>query len=115
MMDMGLLPSDLAQTEPLDDAAVDFDEDGTEEQDDVVPDAIGLIGHFEASALLALKGKEGPFRGSLDMSMTTQNLVSTEEGVGEMCCCSVAVRARSLTFATESSSGGPAVTDGCQT
>lgn len=91
MADMGLLPPDAALIEkPFDDAQAtkvvngDGNIDGDARGDDDEPEAIGLIGHFEATELMGRKGKAGPFVGSLDMSMTKRDLISTEEGVGEM-------------------------------
>lgn len=89
---MGLLPADseIAQEAPVEVSSPtsleegDGDEDAHEE-----PEAIGLIGHFEAADLLTHKGKEGPFVGSLDMTMSTRQLMSTEEGVGENQCCAI--------------------------
>lgn len=89
MTDLGFLPpneGELQADRSPHHSGVDADdvEDGEEELEDAEePDAIGLIAHFEARQLLAQKGKEGEFVGSLDMSMTTRDLVSTEEGVGE--------------------------------
>lgn len=85
MADMGLLPEkpfDDAQTTEL--VTGDGNIDGDARGDDDEPAAIGLIGHFEATELMGHKGKAGPFVGSLDMSMTKRDLISTEEGVGEM-------------------------------
>lgn len=87
MMDMGLLPPpEVAQPEQQpSDGVIDGEEEEKEEAGDAdfaEPDVIGLIGHFEASDLLIQKGKEGSFVGSLDMGMTTRELVSTGEGVG---------------------------------
>lgn len=86
---MGLLPPDAALTEqPADETpelvagSGNIDDAGGDGDDE--PAAIGVIGHFEATELLGHKGKAGPFVGSLDMSMTKRDLVSTEEGVGEM-------------------------------
>ena len=92
MIDLGILPqeeSEMQADRSPDHRSVDADDveggaDGEEELEGAEePDAIGLIGHFEARQLLAQKGKGGEFVGSLDMSMTTRDLVSTEEGVGE--------------------------------
>lgn len=93
MIDLGLLPpeegGEMQAHRSPDHRGVDADDfedgaDGEEElESEEEPDAIGLIGHFEARQLLAQKGKEGEFVGSLDMSMTTRDLVSIEEGVGE--------------------------------
>lgn len=92
MIDLGLLPPEEGEMQadrPPGHRGVDADDfedgaDGEEElESEEEPDAIGLIGHFEARQLLAQKGKEGEFVGSLDMSMTTRDLVSIEEGVGE--------------------------------
>lgn len=58
----------------------------TEEEDqeeEETPDPIGLIGHFEARALLGHKDTPGSFVGSLDMSMTERDLISTQDGVGK--------------------------------
>ncbi|CAN0044395.1 unnamed protein product [Ectocarpus sp. 13 AM-2016] len=94
MIDMGLVPPEGAEQEAQDlllsrPPSTEGKEgagghpaamaDDTEEP----AEAVGLIGHFEASRLLAQKGKAGTFVGSLDMSMTERELVSTEEGVGE--------------------------------
>lgn len=54
-------------------------------QENKAPAPIGLIGHFEAQVLMDHKGRNGLFVASLDMSMTQQDLVSTEEGVGKLC------------------------------
>lgn len=94
MIDMGLVPPDDAQAERRQDLAQDagFDpasvdqrseEQAGAEEDDSDLEVVGLIGHFEAADLLAQKGKEGSFTGSVDMSMTRRELLSTEEGVGE--------------------------------
>lgn len=92
MIDLGLLPPEEGEVKAdrsPDGRGVDADdvEDGTDGEEELEGaaelDAIGLIGHFEARQLLDQKGKEGDFVGSLDMSMTTRDLVSTEEGVGE--------------------------------
>lgn len=48
------------------------------------PEAIGLIGHFEAEALLLRKHERGPFESSLDMGMSRRALVSTAAGIGVM-------------------------------
>lgn len=87
MIDLGLLPpkegGKVQQADRSLDLDVDVAEGGAELEGEEEPDAIGLIGHFEARQLLAQQRKEGEFVGSLDMSMTTRDLVSTEEGVGE--------------------------------
>lgn len=108
MMDMGLLPppnSPADQTEEQFHAAKGaevvgeeslvgavkgvFPADGSgehgqaEEEEGETPEPIGLIGHFEARALLGHKDTLGPFVGSLDMSMTERELISTQDGVGE--------------------------------
>lgn len=108
MIDMGLVPpegsAETNQNSPS------LDGDGVEEDsgsDDAAAEeepaeAIGLIGHFEAAVLVAQKGREGSFVGSLDMSMTERDLVSTEDGVGECasgswprnCCRSCPVTAQ---------------------
>lgn len=84
MIDMGLVPPEGTAEEErqakLDDEGVE--EDGGGDGADEPADAIGLIGHFEAARLVARKGREGSFVGSLDMSMTERALVSTEDGVG---------------------------------
>ena len=82
MLNTDLLPSgDKIAPEPPDQAG-SLQEHG-DEHVDAEADAIGLIGHFEAKELLAHKGKEGLFVGSLDMSMTTRELMSTSAGVGK--------------------------------
>ncbi len=83
MIDMGLVPPEESgqqggEKEPSSSL------DGGEEVGGQA-EAVGLIGHFEAAHLMAHKGRRGNFVGSLDMSMTERELVSTEEGVGEMC------------------------------
>lgn len=90
MIDLGLLPPEeggevqQADRSPNDHGFdVDVAEGREELEDEEAPDAIGLIGHFEARQLLAQQGKGEEFVGSLDMSMTTRDLVSTEEGVGK--------------------------------
>lgn len=93
MIDMGLVPPEGAEQEAQDlllSRAPSTEEEGAGGHPAAMADdaeepaeAVGLIGHFEASRLLAQKGKEGTFVGSLDMSMTERELVSTEEGVGE--------------------------------
>lgn len=98
MIDMGLVPPEEGgqqggESEPS--SSLDGGE-GDEEEDEEVgggagdaeeeAEAVGLIGHFEAAHLMTHKGEPGNFVGSLDMSMTERELVSTEEGVGEMCC-----------------------------
>lgn len=94
MIDMGLVPPEGAEQQQgqeqgqVDQNGASVDEGGGQEGTDLdaeeSAEAIGLIGHFEASHLLSRKGKEGTFMGSLDMSMTERDLVSTEEGVGEI-------------------------------
>lgn len=87
---MGLLPPKPEQSEAgtgsvvrsEDTDEVGDDQEGDDEQgEESTP--IGLIGHFEAQALMDHKGSTGPFVASLDMSMTEQDLISTQEGVGE--------------------------------
>lgn len=63
----------------MDDLNADFVGD---EEEGETPEAIGLIGHFEARQLLGHKDKAGAFVGSLDMSMTKRNLISTADGIG---------------------------------
>ena len=97
MIDMGLVPPETdAQEEgenQADPSLVDREGNqegeigggaGDDEEEHV--EAVGLIGHFEAANLMTRKGEEGSFVGSLDMSMSERDLVSTEEGVGEMSC-----------------------------
>ncbi|CBN75104.1 predicted methyltransferase [Ectocarpus siliculosus] len=98
MIDMGLVPPEGAEQEAqnlLLSRPYSTEEEEEEEEEEGAgghpaamaddaeepAEAVGLIGHFEASRLLAQKGKEGTFVGSLDMSMTERELVSTEEGV----------------------------------
>ncbi|CAN0428762.1 unnamed protein product [Ectocarpus sp. 12 AP-2014] len=92
MIDMGLVPPEGAEQEAQDLLLSRPPSTEGEEgagghpaamADDAVEpaEAVGLIGHFEASRLLVQKGKAGTFVGSLDMSMTERELVSTEEGV----------------------------------
>ncbi|CAB1116357.1 unnamed protein product [Ectocarpus sp. CCAP 1310/34] len=94
MIDMGLVPPEASEQEAQD--LLPSRPPSTEEEEgagghpaaiaddaEEPAEAVGLIGHFEASRLLVQKGKEGTFVGSLDMSMTERELVSTEEGVGE--------------------------------
>lgn len=100
MIDMGLVPPEGSDQEQErvdhnnnkdnnmpstdDDEELDrgvAEEEGAEEGEP--PEAIGLIGHFEAAHLATQKGREGSFTGSLDMSMTERDLISTEEGIGE--------------------------------
>lgn len=94
MIDMGLVPPEGAEQEAQDlllsRSSTEEEEEGAGDHPSAADDdaeepaeAVGLIGHFEASRLLAQKGREGGFVGSLDMSMTERELVSTEEGVGE--------------------------------
>lgn len=103
MIDMGLVPPEGAEQEAQDLLLSRSSTEEEEEKEDAgdhptaaddaeePPEAVGLIGHFEASRLLAQKGREGVFVGSLDMSMTERELVSTEEGVGKVvglfCSC----------------------------
>lgn len=92
MIDMGLVPPEGTAEEEegranqdspsVDDEGVEGDGGGDGE--DEPPEAVGLIGHFEAAHLVVQKGREGSFVGSLDMSMTERDLVSTEDGVGEL-------------------------------
>lgn len=98
MIDMGLVPPE-GNTSQEQENVVDHnhnnnsrpstDDDEGDRADDgdaeEPPEAIGLIGHFEAAHLAAQNGREGSFTGSLDMSMTERDLISTEEGVGEIC------------------------------
>ncbi|CAN0181761.1 unnamed protein product, partial [Ectocarpus sp. 4 AP-2014] len=93
MIDMGLVPPEGAEQEAQDlllsrPPSTEEEEEGAGGHPAAMADdaeepaeAVGLIGHFEASRLLAHKGKAGTFVGSLDMSMTERELVSTEEGV----------------------------------
>lgn len=99
MIDMGLLPPPASPADQKEeqlatgdsDAGVtgevnlladgSYQEEETEEQE--TPEPIGLIGHFEARALLDREDIPGPFSASLDMSMTKRDLISTEDGVGE--------------------------------
>ncbi|CAM9327261.1 unnamed protein product, partial [Ectocarpus fasciculatus] len=96
MIDMGLVPPEGAEQEAQDlllsrsstEEEEEEEEEGAGDHPPAADDdaeepaeAVGLIGHFEASRLLAQKGREGGFVGSLDMSMTERELVSTEEGV----------------------------------
>lgn len=98
MIDMGLLPPEGSGQEQErvdhnnnnnrpstdDDEELDRGAAGEGDADEgEPPEAIGLIGHFEAAHLAAQKGQEGRFTGSLDMSMTERDLMSTEEGIGE--------------------------------
>lgn len=102
MIDMGLVPPEESgqeqeqtdQTKDNSRPSTDDDEErgrraadegGAEEGEP--PEAVGLIGHFEAANLAAHKGREGSFMGSLDMSMTERDLISTKEGVGEYRMC----------------------------
>lgn len=64
------------------DSTANASDDG-EEGSHLLSTPIGLIGHFETQTILAHKGKMGSFAASLDMSKTKQELISTEEGVGE--------------------------------
>lgn len=105
MIDMGLVPPEGTAEEEgqanqdspsLDDEGVEENGGGCANGDaaEEPAEAIGLIGHFEAAHLVAHKGREGSFVGSLDMSMTERDLASTEDGVGEcvlrgasLACC----------------------------
>eukprot|EP00752_Nemacystus_decipiens_P014219 g12648.t1 len=89
MIDMGLVPPEGADKEieqakedspSLNDEEIEED-GGGDDGEDVPEEAVGLIGHFEAAHLVAQKRREGSFVGSLDMSMTKRDLVSTEDGV----------------------------------
>lgn len=99
MIDMGLLPPPISPADEKEEQLATGDSDAglagqanvrtdgsyqeeeTERQE--TPEPIGLIGHFEARALLDRKDIPGSFTGSLDMSMTERDLISTEDGVGE--------------------------------
>ncbi|CAM9453966.1 unnamed protein product [Scytosiphon promiscuus] len=91
MIDMGLVPPEGTEQQPgqeqgngdRDRSSADEGRgrEGADLDAEEPAEAVGLIGHFEASRLLSRKGKEGAFVGSLDMSMTEQGLVSTEEGI----------------------------------
>lgn len=81
---MGLLSPDGKRTlEPRDQTEPEQEHQGDEQVDGDTADTVGLIGHFEATELLSHRGKEGLFRGSLDMSMSTRELMSTAEGIGK--------------------------------
>lgn len=91
MIDMGLVPPEgnadvegqTNKNSPLDDEGVEEDGGGGGDAADEPAEPVGLIGHFEAAHLVAQKGRGGSFVGSLDMSMTERDLISTEDGVGE--------------------------------
>lgn len=96
MIDMGLVPPEGSghEQEQVDHNTMRPSTNDDEERDRGMtdeagaekgepPEAIGLIGHFEAAHLAARKGREGSFTGSLDMSMSERDLLSTEEGIGE--------------------------------
>lgn len=94
MIDMGLVPPEgtaeeeeddgqASQVGPsLDDVGAQQDADDAGADADEPAEAVGLIGHFEAAQLVAQKGRKGSFVGSVDMSMTERDLISTEDGVG---------------------------------
>lgn len=81
---MGLLPPDRKPTlEPRHQNELEQEHQGDEQVDEDTAGAVGLIGHFEATELLSQRGKEGLFWGSLDMSMSTRELISMAEGIGK--------------------------------
>lgn len=81
---MGLLPPDRKPTlNPRDQTELELEYQGDEQVDEDAAGVVGLIGHFEATELLSQRGKEGCFWGSLDMSMSTRELISVPEGIGK--------------------------------
>lgn len=93
MVVMGIFPRPDAESISAfgigeeDSDSMDNASDNGGEENHPVSTPIGLIGHFETQALVAQKGETGSFMASLDMSKTKQELISTEEGVGERDPC----------------------------